>query len=105
MTGTIQRVDGDSYAGRHCAGLASDAIAFDGIRATLLDAELAPDGTLRGDDGKTGFGPCVDQGAGIGAARPNALRGRQEPGQAFHSALGLDGHGCRLDMSDSKARR
>ncbi len=57
VTGTIQRVDGDfgTLAGT-VRGSRLTLSHFDGIRATLLEAELAADGTLKGQlDRKTGF--------------------------------------------------
>lgn len=57
VTGTIQRLDGDFgvLAGR-IDGRRLTLSHFDGVRATLLEAELRPDGTLGGTlDGRTKF--------------------------------------------------
>jgi peroxiredoxin len=73
VTGTIQRVDGDfgTLAG---TVLGSRVILshFDGIRATLIEAELTPDDTLKGRlDGKTGFRAVrMDQAQAAGIPEP-----------------------------------
>lgn len=73
VTGTIQRVDGDfgTLAGT-VRGSRLTLSHFDGIRATLLEAELAPDGTMKGRlDGKTGFrGVRMDQAKAAGIPEP-----------------------------------
>lgn len=57
VSGTIQRLDGDfgTLTGR-MEGRKLRLSHFDGIRATLIEAELQQDGTLKGVmDGRTGF--------------------------------------------------
>lgn len=57
VTGTIQRLDGDfgTLSGR-IEGRRLTLSHFDGVRATLIEAEIQPDGTLKGlIDGKTEF--------------------------------------------------
>ncbi len=73
VNGTIQRLDGDfgSLAGR-IEGQKLRLSHFDGIRATLIEAELQPDGTLKGViDGKTGFTAArVEKAAELGLPEP-----------------------------------
>jgi len=57
VTGTIQRLDGDfgTLSGR-IQGRRLVLSHFDGVRATLIEAEVLPDGTLKGViDGRTAF--------------------------------------------------
>lgn len=73
VTGTIQRLDGDfgTLEGR-IEGKRLRLSHFDGIRATLIEAELQPDGTLRGVlDGKTAFTAArVEKAAELGLPEP-----------------------------------
>lgn len=73
VSGTIQRVDGDfgTLAGK-LVGTYLTLSHFDGIRATLLEAEVRPDGTLAGTlDGRTRFTAArLDQAAKLGIAEP-----------------------------------
>ncbi len=73
VTGTIQRLDGDfgTLEGR-VEGKRLRLSHFDGIRATLIEAELQPDGTLRGVlDGKTAFTAVrVEKAAELGLPEP-----------------------------------
>ncbi len=73
VTGTIQRLDGDfgTLEGR-VEGKRLRLSHFDGIRATLIEAGLQPDGTLRGVlDGKTAFTAArVEKAAELGLPEP-----------------------------------
>jgi thiol-disulfide isomerase/thioredoxin len=73
VSGTIQRVDGDfgTLAGR-VKGNHLTLSHFDGIRATLLEADLKPDGTLTGLlDGQTQFTAArLEQAARLGIPEP-----------------------------------
>lgn len=73
VTGTIQRLDGDfgTLEGR-VEGRRLTLSHFDGIRATLIEAELRQDGTLRGViDGKTTFTAArVEKAAELGLPEP-----------------------------------
>lgn len=73
VTGTIQRLDGDfgTLEGR-VEGRRLTLSHFDGIRATLIEAELGQDGTLRGViDGKTTFKAArVEKAAELGLPEP-----------------------------------
>jgi len=73
VTGTIQRLDGDfgTLAGR-MEGRKLRLSHFDGIRATLIEAELQADGTLKGVmDGKTEFTAArVEKAAELGLPEP-----------------------------------
>ena len=73
VTGTIQRLDGDfgTLEGR-VDGKRLKLSHFDGIRATLIEAEIQPDGTLRGLlDGKTAFTAArVEKAAELGLPEP-----------------------------------
>ena len=73
VTGTVQRVDGDfgvlagNIAERHAV-----LSHFDGIRATLLEVTIKPDGTLAGTiNGKQHFtGAKADKAAALGIPQP-----------------------------------
>lgn len=73
VSGTIQRVDGDfgTLSGK-MAGNRLTLSHFDGIRATLIEGELKPDGTLAGTiDGTTRFTAAkADQAAKLGIPEP-----------------------------------
>jgi len=73
VSGTIQRLDGDfgALAGR-MEGRKLRLSHFDGIRATLIEAELQKDGTLKGVmDGKTEFTAArVEKAAELGLPEP-----------------------------------
>lgn len=73
VTGTIQRLDGDfgTLEGR-VEGRRLTLSHFDGIRATLIEAEVQEDGTLRGVlDGKTAFTAArVEKAAELGLPEP-----------------------------------
>lgn len=73
VTGTIQRLDGDfgTLSGR-IEGRRLTLSHFDGVRATLIEAEIQPDGTLRGlIDGKTEFTAArVEDAARLGLPEP-----------------------------------
>jgi thiol-disulfide isomerase/thioredoxin len=73
VSGTIQRVDGDfgTLTGK-MTGNRLTLSHFDGIRATLIEAELKPDGTLAGTmDGQTRFTAArLDQAAKLGIPEP-----------------------------------
>ena len=73
VSGTIQRVDGDfgTLVGK-MAGNRLTLSHFDGIRATLIEAELKPDGTLAGTlDGSTRFTAVrLDQASKLGLPEP-----------------------------------
>ncbi|MEJ5367479.1 MAG: TlpA disulfide reductase family protein [Bryobacteraceae bacterium] len=73
VTGTIQRLDGDfgTLEGR-MEGRRLRLSHFDGVRATLIEAELQEDGTLRGViDGKTAFTAArVEKAAELGLPDP-----------------------------------
>lgn len=73
VTGTIQRLDGDfgTLSGR-IEGRRLTLSHFDGVRATLIEAEIQPDGTLRGRiDGKTEFTAArVEDAARLGLPEP-----------------------------------
>lgn len=73
VSGTIQRLDGDfgALAGR-MEGRKLRLSHFDGIRATLIEAELQADGTLKGVmDGKTEFTAArVEKAAELGLPEP-----------------------------------
>lgn len=104
VTGTIQRVDGDfgTLAGS-VRGSRLTLSHFDGIRATLLEAELATDGTLKGRlDGKTGFqGVRLDRAKAMGIPEPPdptryvAVKNPAEPFQFRFQDL--DGQWVSLD--------
>ena len=104
VTGTIQRVDGDfgTMAGT-VRGSSLKLSHFDGIRATLLEAELTPDGTWKGHlDGKTGFRAVpMDQARAAGIPEPPdptryvAVKNPAEPFQ--FSFQDLDGQPVSLD--------
>ncbi len=73
VSGTIQRLDGDfgTLSGR-VEGRRLRLSHFDGIRATLIEAELQADGTLKGVmDGKTEFTAArVEKAAELGLPEP-----------------------------------
>lgn len=73
VSGTIQRVDGDfgTLTGR-MEGKRLTLSHFDGIRATLIEGELKPDGTLAGTmDGQTRFTAArLDEAAKLGLPEP-----------------------------------
>jgi len=73
VSGTIQRLDGDfgTLSGR-VSGLRLTLSHFDGVRATLIEAELLPDGTLKGViDGKTEFTAArIEDAARLGLPEP-----------------------------------
>lgn len=73
VTGTIQRLDGDfgTLSGR-MEGRRLTLSHFDGVRATLIEAEIQPDGTLKGFiDGKTEFTAArVEDAARLGLPEP-----------------------------------
>jgi len=73
VSGTIQRLDGDfgTLTGR-VEGRRLRLSHFDGIRATLIEAELQADGTLKGVmDGKTEFTAArVERAAELGLPEP-----------------------------------
>jgi thiol-disulfide isomerase/thioredoxin len=73
VTGTIQRLDGDfgTLAGQ-MEGRKLRLSHFDGVRATLIEAELQADGTLKGViDGKTEFTAArVEKAAELGLPEP-----------------------------------
>ncbi len=73
VSGTIQRLDGDfgTLEGR-IEGRRLRLSHFDGVRATLIEAELQPDGTLRGViDGKTEFVAArMEKAAELGLPEP-----------------------------------
>lgn len=104
VTGTIQRVDGDfgTLAGT-VQGPRLTLSHFDGIRATLLVAEMAADGSLKGRlDGKTGFRAVrLDQAQAAGIPEPPdptrfvAVKNPAEPFQFRFQDL--DGQWVSLD--------
>lgn len=73
VSGTIQRLDGDfgTLTGR-VEGRRLRLSHFDGIRATLIEAELQADGTMKGVmDGKTEFtGARAEKAAELGLPEP-----------------------------------
>lgn len=73
VSGTIQRLDGDfgTLAGR-VEGRRLRLSHFDGIRATLIEAEVQADGTLKGViDGKTEFTAArLEKAAELGLPEP-----------------------------------
>lgn len=73
VSGTIQRLDGDfgTLAGR-MEGRKLRLSHFDGIRATLIEAELQQDGTLKGVmDGRTRFTAArIEKAAELGLPEP-----------------------------------
>lgn len=106
VTGTIQRVDGDFGTLSGTVRGARLALShFDGIRATLLEVERTPDGTLRGRiDGKTGFRAVpLDQAKAAGIPEPPdptryvAVKNPAEPFQFRFQDL--DGQWVSLDSA------
>ncbi|MCS7042797.1 MAG: TlpA family protein disulfide reductase [Bryobacteraceae bacterium] len=109
VTGTIQRLDGDfgTLSGR-VNGRRLRLSHFDGVRATLVEAEIQPDGTLKGViDGKTEFTAArAEEAARLGLPEPpdpsryTSVKNPLEPLE--FEAVDLDGRPVR--SSDARFR-
>lgn len=73
VTGTVQRIDGDfGVLGGRIAERHAVLSHFDGIRATLVEVSIEPDGTLSGSiNGRVRFtGAKADKAAALGIPQP-----------------------------------